>query len=146
MKRSIFLLFVLLIGCAPAATVSPTATPLPPTSTTTPSPTATPEPTATPSAPREAGEVVQIFEGGKWVDLSLPETIWGEKPEGASIVLENGVPTLRMELNNFQTPDGDNFADIANYNKVTSKWELASRITVTRSPKCQPPQVSTTDK
>ena len=124
MKKSVFLLFLLLIACAPVATLPPpTVTALPPTLTITPSPTATPDPTATPSAPREVDGKVQVYENGKWVDLSskIPDTIWGERPEGASVVLKDGEALLRMELNNFQSPDRSAFADIAEYDPETKQ-------------------------
>lgn len=133
MKKSIFLLFLLLMGCAPVATVAPTLTPLPPTSTVTPSPTATLEPTITPSAPREAeGGGVEVWDGTKWVKVEIPNTIWGDKPEGASIVLKDGEAVLQMELNNFQTPDGSTSVDIAKYNAETKKWEVKP-FSITRS-------------
>jgi hypothetical protein len=127
MKKSIFLLFLLLISCAPVAAVPPTVTPSPPSPTITPTPlpTDTPSPTPTPEGFQTSPDgAVQVFENGKWVDIPLPNTIWGDKPEGASIVLKENEAVLQMELNNFQTPDGSNVADIAEYNKETKKWEV----------------------
>ncbi|HQX17380.1 MAG TPA: hypothetical protein PLA27_13230 [Anaerolineales bacterium] len=128
MKKSIFLLFLLLIACAPVATVPPpTVTSLPPSPTITPSPTEAPSPTPTPEGFQTGPDgTVQVFENGNWVDMNskIPDTIWGEKPEGASVVLKDNVPVLRMELNNFQTADGSANVDIAKYNKETKKWEV----------------------
>ena len=128
MKKSIFLLFLLLIACAPVATVPPpTVTSLPPSPTITPSPTEAPSPTPTPEGFQTSPDgIVQVFENGKWVDMSakIPDTIWGGKPEGASVVLKDGEAFLQMELNNFQTEDGSTNVDIAKYNEETKTFEV----------------------
>ncbi len=128
---SIFTLSVLMFGaCSPASsppapTLSPSATPQP---TATSQPMDTPKPTATPSAPREAGEVVQIFEGGKWVDMStkLPESVWGTELTGVKIVLKDNVPYLQKEMENFQNEDGSKSVDVAKYNQETGSWEVVN--------------------
>ncbi len=135
MRKSIFLLLILLISCSPVSTSTPTSTPFPPTATATPplteTPTATPTPEGFQTGPDGA---VQVYEKGHWVDLStkVPDTIWGDRPEGASVVLKDGEALLRMELNNFQSPDGSAFADIAEYNPETKKWEVKP-FSITRS-------------
>lgn len=143
MKKSIVLLFLLLIGCVPVATVPPTFIALPPSPTLTPSPTANPEPTATPSAPREAeAGIVQVFENGKWVDMNskIPDTIWGEKPEEASVVLKDGEAVLQMELNNFQTEDGSNTIK-AKYNRDTNSWQFDSDLVLLRATPLIDPEI-----
>jgi hypothetical protein len=134
MKANVFLLFLMLMAaCAPAPTATLTATGVPPTATAALTPTETPEPTATREGFQTSPEGnVQVFENGKWVDIPLPDTIWGDKPEGASIVLKDNEAVLQMELNNFQTPDGSNVVDIAEYNKETKRWEVKP-FSVTRS-------------
>lgn len=137
MKRfaSLAILSVILAACAPvssppAPTLSPTNTPQP---TATSQPTNTPEPTATPEGFRESNGSVQVWEGGKWVELQVPDTIWGDKPEGASIVIKDNEAVLHMELTNFQTPDGGNVVDIAAYDKDTGEWKVTD-FAVVRSP------------
>lgn len=133
MKKSVYLLFLLLIGCAPVATTPPTFTALPPTSTSvptiTPSPTATPEPTFTTSPPfQETAGGVQVFENGKYVTLNPPNegVLW--KVDGMKVVLEtdeNGetIPFAQMTLENgFVDTDGDNLLNVAKYDMATKKW------------------------
>lgn len=127
MRKSIFLLLILLISCSPVSTSTPTSTPFPSTATATPPPTETPTATPTPEGFQTSPDgAVQVYENGNWVNLSskIPDTIWGDRPEGASVVLKDGEALLRMELSNFQSPDGSAFADIAEYDPETKKWEV----------------------
>lgn len=134
MQKSILLLFLLLIACTPALTVTPTA--VPPTATRTPSPTSTPtftpEPTATPQGFQNGPNGVQVYINGRWVDLPIPDTIWGDKPEGAKIILKDNEAVLEMKLINFQTQDGSKAVDVAKFNKDFRKWEVAKDLTIMR--------------
>ncbi len=135
MKKGICFLFLLLVACVPV-TSFPIATPaLGLTSTpifkNTPTaiPTVTLEPSPTPEIFRlGANRNVQIYEGGKYVDLQAPEGIWGPV-DGTKVVLvvneEGGKDAYtQMELNDFQTPDGVHIVNVAKYNEKTKSWEL----------------------
>jgi len=129
MRIIIFLLLVLLTACAPASTAVPTLTPIPPTATATPSPTETPTPTTTPEKFQTSLDGhVQVYENGKYIDLTAPEGIQGPV-DGTKVVLVedeegNQEAYTQMELNDFQTPDGAYAVNVAKYNEKTKGWDL----------------------
>lgn len=136
MRKSTFLLFVLLIGCTPVSTIPPTATSVLSTATATSTVTATPEPTNTPEPTATqppyrvgANNEVQIFDDGKYVDLKPPEGAWGPA-EGIKVVLgtdENGetVPFAQLTLENgFVDENGNNLVNIARLNKKSDNWVM----------------------
>ncbi len=139
MKKSIFLLFILLIACAPVATTSPSVATLPPSPTITPNPTATPEPTTTPSAPREADGNVQVFENNKWLDLQAPEGIWGPVDGTRVVLVEDGegnqdaYTQMKLKGGFKDGADADDLVNVAKYNEKTKKWEVID-FTITRLP------------
>jgi hypothetical protein len=139
-KRSIYLLFLIVIACAPTPTATPTATRVPLTATAALIPTETPEPTATPEG-FQTGEDgnVQVFENGKWVELKAPEGIWGPV-DGTSVVLvddgegnQEAYTRMKLEAGFKDGADGDDLVNVAEYNKDTKEWELVPEIAIVRS-------------
>lgn len=139
MKKSIYLLLLLLIGCAPVTTVPLSLTVLPPTPTITPSATLPPSPTTTPEGFQTSeGGAVQVFEKGKWVDLKPSEGIWGPVDETSVVLVDDGEGNqeafTQMKLDaGFSDTDGDDLVNVAKYNEKTKKWEVVD-FTITRSP------------
>ena len=137
MKKSMFLLLLLLIGCAPLVTEASTLTATPPpnatitsTPTMTPKPTNTAKPTATqPPYRLGANNEVEIFLNGKYVYLMPPDGAWGPANR-ISVVLrtdKNGetVPFVQLTLENgFVDVDGDNLINIATLNKKSDNWAM----------------------
>lgn len=140
MRKSIFLLFLLLIACSPASTSTPTSTPIPPTTTATPPPTETLSPTPTPEGFQISPDgAVQVFENGKWVDLEAPEGIWGPV-DGTNLVLvddqegdQDAVTQMKLDAGFVDGTDRDGFVNVAKYNEKTEAWEVID-LTITRSP------------
>lgn len=123
MKKSIYLLLLLLIGCAPVTTVPLSLTVLPPTPTITLSPTLLPSPTTTPEGFQTSeGGAVQVFENGKWVNLAPPRGISENFVELTHVVLKDGVPYFQVDLNGYSSTDESSSADIAKYDTATKKW------------------------